>query len=118
MKKTIADLNALIPEIVDLMNCDEPEIGDYEYDEYKSNTFIYEEDGWEIVIDYKCTGRWREEYETWDCPGSCDLVEGWGEVEGISAIHYDEETDEETDFGDDELFELYKAVNINLRDLV
>lgn len=116
--KTLLELNALIPTIIKLMNKEEPKIGDYQEGEYEENSFTYEEDGWVIEIDYNCTGYWCIERETWDYPGCCEVTSGWGEVEEIRASHYDEETDEETEFSEEDLTDLYKAVNENLKELV
>lgn len=117
--KTIADLNALIPTLCDLVENNNHEIGstwygryeeDYECN-YESNYVCYEEDGWLIEISYKCAGDWDEDPGDYWTPSSRDLRRAWGEVTEITATHYDEETDEETEFCDDELNELWNAVD-------
>ena len=115
--KTLLELNALIPTIIEMMNEEQPEIGDYEEGEYESNTLTYEEDGWTIEIVYKCTGYWNIEDETYSNPGCADLLKGWGEIENIYAFHLDEETAEETEFSSEDLTDLYNAVNKNLKQL-
>lgn len=117
--KTIADLNALIPTICDLVKNNNHEIGstwygrcedDYECN-YESNCVCYEEDGWLIEISYKCAGDWDEDPGDYWTPPSCDLRRAWGEVIEITAYHCDEETEEETEFSEDDLSELWKAVD-------
>lgn len=66
--KTISDLNALIPTLVDLLSSNDHEIGEsyYEQDEdgwgrcddSTTNYFCYEEDGWLIEVTYECCGEW------------------------------------------------------------
>ena len=116
--KTLLELNALIPAITSLMKREDPEIGNFEEREYESNTFTYEEDGWLIEIDYRCTGFWDIEPETWDYPGCCEVKSAWGEVDEIRATHFDEETEEETEFSEEDLTDLFMAVNRNLENIV
>lgn len=66
--KTIADLNALIPTLVELIRNNDHEIGEsyYEQDEdgwgrcddSTTNYLCYEEDGWLIEVTYECCGEW------------------------------------------------------------
>lgn len=124
--KTIADLNALIPQLIDLV-LDDPEIGDsyYEQDEdgwgcfndYKTNYACYDEDGWYIEITYECCGEWSCDDGDYWTPTSCDLKRAWGSVSEITACHYDEDTDEETEFSDDDLKELWSALDKALEEI-
>lgn len=107
--KTLLDLKALIPTIIAELEAQEKKIGDYQEREYESNSFTFEEDGWYIEIEYSCTGYWCCEPQTWDDPGCCE-VRGWGEIDDIRVSHYDEETDEESEFSEEDLTDLYTAV--------
>lgn len=112
--KTIAELNALIPIIIAELHRTDHEIGDESENEYELNTYIFEEDGWEIEIVYKCTGIYKYSRGDYYTPGDCDLDHGKGEIEQISAFHYDEETGEETEFEYEDLLELEMAVEKEL----
>lgn len=125
--KTKADLNALIPTLVDLLTSQDHEIGDsyYEQDEDgwgvchepATNYFCYEEDCWLIEVTYECCGEWDNDPGDYWTPPSSDLRRAWGEVTEISAYHYDEETDEETEFSEDDLNELWSALDKELEDI-
>lgn len=125
--KTIADLNALIPTLVDLIRNNDHEIGDTYWDQdedgwgrcsdYESNCITYEEDGWFIEITYKCSGEWDNDPGDYWTPPCYDLIKAWGEVEEITASHYDEDTEEEVEFTDDDLNELWKALDKELEDI-
>ncbi|MCM1142291.1 MAG: hypothetical protein NC453_27285, partial [Muribaculum sp.] len=66
--KTIDDLKALFPTLIELVANNDHEIGDsyIEQDEdgwgrcndYNDNYVSYEEDGWCIEISYRCCGEW------------------------------------------------------------
>ena len=119
--KTIADLNALIPTLVDLIRNNDHEIGEsyYEQDEdgwgrcddSTPNYLCYEKDGWLIEIYYECCGEWDNDPGDYWTPPSSDLVRAWGELTEITAYHYDEDTDEETEFSGNDLNELWSAIN-------
>ncbi len=125
--KTIADLNALIPTIVDLIRNNDHEIGDSyieqdedgwgRCDEPASNYLCYEEDGWLIEISYECCG------ESYNAPGDCwtppcyDLIRACGEVTEILASHYDEETGDETEFSEDDVNKLWIALDEELKNI-
>lgn len=125
--KTIANLNALIPAICTLIENTDHEIGstDWEQDEdgwgkasdYKDNVFYYEEDGWYIEISYKCTGEYENDPGDYWTPPCYDLIRGWGEVTEIIATHEDEETGEVTEFEEDDLTELWIAIDKVLDDI-
>lgn len=118
--KTIADLNALIPQLITLV-LDDPEIGEsyYEPDEdgcgrcdnSANNCAYYDEDGWSIEISFACCGEWDNDPGDYWTPPTRDLLKAWGEVTGISAYHYDEDTDEETEFSDEDVKELWSALD-------
>lgn len=125
--KTISDLNALIPTLVDLLSSNDHEIGEshYEqdedgcgrYDNSTTNYFCYEEDGWFIEVTYECCGEWNNDPGDYMTPPSCDLRKAWGEVTEITASHYDEDTDEESEFSEDDVKELWKALDKVLEDI-
>ena len=77
--KTKADLDALIPTLVDLLTSQDP--GDY----------------------------WT--------PPSSDLRKAWGEVTEILVSHYDDDTDEESEFEEDDLKDLWSAIDKELEDI-
>lgn len=119
--KTIADLNALITILVDLIRNNGHEIGEsyYEQDEdgwgrcddSTPNYLCYEKDGWLIEIYYDCCGEWDNDPGDYWTPPSSTLRRAWGEVTEITAYHYDEDTDEETEFSGNDLNELWSAIN-------
>lgn len=125
--KTISDLNALIPTLVDLLARQDHEIGEsyYEQDEdgwgrcddSTTNYFYYEEDGWLIEVTYECCGEWDNDPGDYWTPPSCDLRKAWGEITEITASHYDEDTEEETEFSKDDLKELLSALDKVLEDI-
>lgn len=115
--KTVHDLNALIPAIVKEFESMDFEIGDYYEEGYKTNFFYYEEDGWEITIEFQCTGYFaRDDRDYWTC-GAYEIVKAWGDVVEINGHHLDEETDEESDFDAPDFKEIEKAVNEVLKDI-
>lgn len=125
--KTIDDLNALIPQLIDLV-LDDPQIGNSYYDqdedgfygrndEYEENYVCYEEDGWFIEISFECCGEWSYDPGDYWTPESLDLVKAWGKVTEINAGHYDEETDEDTEFSEEDTKELWSAIDKALETL-
>ena len=125
--KTKADLKDLIPTLVELLSKQDHEIGEpyYERDEYgmgryndsAANYLSYEEDGWVIEITYECCGEWDSDPGDYWNPPYCELQRAWGEVSEISAYHYDEESGEETEFSEDDLQELWKALDEELKNI-
>lgn len=125
--KTIEDLKVLIPTIVDLFNNTNHEIGEscYEQDEdgwgrcedSTTNYFTYDEDGWLIEVTYECCGEWCNDPGDYWNPPCYDLIRGWGEVTAITASHYDEETGDKTEFSVDDLDELWKVLDEELKDI-
>lgn len=125
--KTIDDLKALIPTIVEQFSKNDHEIGEsyFEQDEdgwgrcndYTDNYFSYEEDGWLIEVSYKCCGEYDNDPGDYWTPPCCDLIKAWGEVTEITASHYDENTDEESEFSDNDLNELWDALDNELKDI-
>jgi len=112
---------------VDLLASQDHEIGEsyYEQDEDGwgrcddsiTNYFCYEEDGWLIEVTYECCGEWDNDPGDYWTPPSCDLRKAWGEVTEITASHYDEDTDEETEFSDDDVKELWSSLDKVLEDI-
>lgn len=125
--KTLKDLKKLIPIIVDQISGTDHEIGEsyFEQDEdgwgrcsdYTTNYFTYEEDGWLIEVTYQCCGEWDNDPGDYWTPPSCELRKAWGEVTEISASHYDDDTDEETEFEEKDLSELWNAIDEALEDI-
>lgn len=125
--KTIDDLNALIPSIIDELKRQNHEIGEsyFEQDEdgwvkcenKASNYFSYEEDGWVIEVYYDCCGDWDCDPGDFWTPSSCEIRKAWGEVTEITAYHYDEDSDEESEFSDDDLAKLWSALDEELKDI-
>lgn len=125
--KTKSDLNALIPTLVKQLSSTDHEIGEsyYEQDEdgwgrcddATTNYFCYEEDGWFIEVTYECCGEWDNDPGDYWTPPSCDLRKAWGEVTEITASHYDKDTDEETEFSEDDVKELWSALDKVLEDI-
>ncbi|MDE7464977.1 MAG: hypothetical protein K2M59_03760 [Muribaculaceae bacterium] len=119
--KTINDFKALLPILIEKFSNLNHGIGESYFDrdedgwgqvnEYETNYFRYEEDGWEIEIEYECCGEYL--YDNGDewTPSGCDLMKAWGNVNYISVSHYDEATEEVSDFTDDELNEFYEPFN-------
>lgn len=120
--KTISDLNALIPQLVAL-SVKSPEIGECfrgrdDYEENMAENFVcYDEDGWCIEISYLCCGEWDEDRGDYFTPPSCKLRRTWGEVTDITAIHYDEKTEEEIKFSGEDLKEIRTAIEKALEHL-
>lgn len=124
--KTIEDLNSLIPDLIDLV-LDDPQIGDSYMDQdedgwgrcndYEDNYVTYEEDGWFIEISFRCCGEWDNDPGDYWTPPSCELRRAWGEVTEITASHEDEETEEYTEFSDDDLKEMWNQIDKALEDL-
>lgn len=111
--KTTADLNALIPQIVKMV-IEDPQIGD---GEYENNKVSYNSDGWEIEVSFRCRGEWDEDPGDYWTPSNFDLKDIDAEVTEISAYHYDKATEEESDFEEDELEELWDAVSEALNEI-
>ncbi len=121
--KTIEDLQNLFPTIAELFATEDHNIGESYVDEngissdYEENTFTYEEDGWLIEISYLCTGEWDRVSGGYWNPADRDLLRGWGEVTEIYASHYDEESDEDTEFSAENLTDLKTQINEILKEL-
>lgn len=105
---TTADLNALIPTIVELVKNNPHEVGGYDivqdedgdgaYDFYYAyNSVIYEKDGWVIEVVYECSS-YSERY-------------GFGEIVELNASHYDSEGFEDAYFEGDDLNEMRWSIN-------
>lgn len=122
--KSKSDLNALIPTLVEQFLKKGHEIGEsyFEHDEddwgrcedSTTNYFCYEEDGWFIEVTYECCGEWDNDPGDYWTPPSSNLRKAWGEVKEISASHYDEDTDEESEFSEEDLCELWEELNKSL----
>ncbi|ROT10410.1 hypothetical protein ED388_04635 [Muribaculaceae bacterium Isolate-007 (NCI)] len=125
--KTKADLDAIIPTLVELIRNNDHEIGEsyYEQDEdgwgrcddSTTNYLCYEEDGWLIEVTYECCGEWDNDPGDYWTPPSCDLRRAWGEVTEITATHYDEDIDEESEFSEEDVNKLWIALDEELKDI-
>ena len=125
--KTKADLNALIPLLVELLHNNDHDIGESyldrdtdgwgRFNDYTVNSLCYEEDGWCIEITYKCCGEWERDSGDYWTPPSCELVKAWGEVTELSAVYYDEETEEGKEFSVNDLKKLRTALNKELKNI-
>lgn len=125
--KTKSDLNSLIPTIVELLCNNDHEIGESyidqdedgwgRCDEPATNYLCYEEDGWLIEITYECCGEYYSDPGDYWTPSCYDLKRAWGEVIEITASHLDEETDEESEFSDEDVKELWNALDKELRNI-
>lgn len=121
--KTVEDLNKLTSEIIDLVR-EDPEIGKTHYNgiddidvEWAENYAYYEEDGWEIEIHFRCTGNAIHDSGDYYTAPSDYIENARGEVLGITALHYDEDTDETTYFNDSNLKDLWNAIDQSLTKL-
>lgn len=112
--KTIADLNALIPELIDLV-IDNAIIGDEE--DHPDTNLVYDEDGWFIDITYQCEGEYFYEPGDYWTPESSGLLSASGEIIRLKASHYDEDTEEETEFSEYDVRELCDALNCALANI-
>ena len=118
--KTIAELNALIPQLIKLV-FEDPEIGkthcgkreDDMDTQWEYNYVCYEKDGWLIEIEFKCTGLWQYYPGDYYSPADEACISAWGEVMEINASHTDEDG-EETIFEWNDLKELYDTLNHKL----
>lgn len=125
--KTLEDLKKLFPIIVEEIRDRDHEVGEsyadqdedgwYTCNEYASNYYAYEKDGWLIEVSYKCAGDWDNDPGDYWTPPSSSLDRAWGEVTEITASHYDEDTDEESEFSEDDLSELWDAIDEALKDI-
>lgn len=110
--KTIADLNALIPQLIEIV-LDAPEVG--ENGAFAQNCAIYEEDGWIIEVSYKCTGTWDNDPGDYFTPPCHELIESTGIVTEVCASHYDDDEDVETTFTISDTKDLRNAIDEALK---
>ena len=66
---------------------------------------------------YECCGDWNCETGNYWTPSNRNLQKAWGKVTEVSAYHYDEATEEETEFSDDDMTELFNALDMALENL-
>lgn len=106
-------LASVTPVILERFGKEEHQIGhsDWEGDEYETNWFYYQEDGWDIEIVYRCCGKWENDPGDYWTPPDYDLISAWGHVTELTANHYDEESDEETEFSESDLEHLRSELN-------
>lgn len=108
--KTLADLNSLLPVLVNLIKNMPHKISDSDF-KSESNFLNYNKDGWDIQIRYECYG--ERDYDPGDnCTApSSELIRVSGEVTELYAYHYDENIGEEIDFSEEELREFWIALD-------
>lgn len=112
-------LKDLVPVVAELVRKSEHEIGvsEYDCDEYKDNSFVYDKDGWHIEIEYRCCGKWYNDLGDYWNPPCTDLIYAWGEVTNLEANYYDEEEGIDIDFTANDLCELRSGVNESLKNI-
>lgn len=112
-------LASIIPVILERFEKLDHNIGysDWEGDEYETNYFCYDEDGWDIEIGYECCGKWDIDPGDYWTPPTNDLVSTWGRVIDLTVSHYDEETDEETEFSADDLSGLRSELELKINSI-
>ena len=117
--KTTNDFKDILPTLINLFSNEDHQIGvsEYGHDEYESNNFIYEEDGWYVEVNYECCGEYVNEAGDYWTPPCFELIRGWGRVSEITVIHTDDETGEETEFCDEEMQEIIAIFDEELRDI-
>ncbi len=112
--KTVTDLNALIPAILEAFRKDDREYGDgYS----KNNTFHFEEDGWFIDVEYDCTGDFVCDHGDYWTPPCHDMVDSEIEVGSISVYFCDDETGEEKEFSEEDTKELLNALEVGTENM-
>ena len=79
--------------------CDSIELG--ANDEDSSFSFYYEDYGYLIEGSGRVGGNWCEDGDGYWTPREYYLKYGWGYLDELTITHYDEETDEETEFPDE-----------------
>ena len=85
-------LKELLPEIEKELKRSDLNIGDREPG---YNDFTFDQDGWYISFTYDLTGKWIRGY-------GFDHISS--SVSDLSVEHYDEDTEKETIFNEDDLF--------------
>lgn len=128
--KTTSDLKAQLPALISYLKSQKHEIGvwyeDTDMDEDGErgciisnpavNEFVYEEDGWLVEGEYECIGKLESEPSTMWSPGYEEIGNPEGGFTWLSAYHYDEETNEATDFTDEDVNEIWDALNVALNE--
>lgn len=125
--KTIDDFKALLPTLLDLFSNEDHEIGESYWDQdedgwgkcndYTPNCFTYEEDGWYVEVHYECCGEYESDPGDYWNPPYCELIRAWGEVSEINVSYYDEDTEEEITFSEEELAEFFAPFDKLLKDV-
>lgn len=111
--KTIAELNAMIPSILDAFSKERIEL-EPGYIGNEQKTFSYLENGWEIEIDYECRGEWEDELGDSETSASLELKSGHGCVTDIF-VNYFEEDGNDGEFVGEELTTLREAFERELQ---
>lgn len=106
-------LDEIFDEIAENM-CDNIEFS--AYDEDTSFSFCYEEHGYYIEGSGIVGGDWYEDGDGYWAPREYYLKYGWGYLNELSITHYDEETDEETEFPDEVVNDIFGRLDKELSD--
>lgn len=110
--KTTKDLNDLIPTLLELVANNEHEIG--ECDNPETNYICYNKDGWCIEITYECSGKFMDDPGDYWTPPFRELLSASGKVTELSAFHFDKQTNDDSWFSDDDVKELWEALDKEL----
>jgi hypothetical protein len=114
--KTTAELNSLIPALIEILEKKNHNLGSSSYDgeDFETNNFYYEKDGWFVEVVYECCGYSEFIGGSYYTPSTSELKAAWGRVTEITAYHYDDDTEEETLFSDNDLSEIWRAIDNKL----
>ena len=105
---TTENLDNIFNQIVETM-CESIEFN--VYDEDKSFSFCYDENGFYIEGSGIVGGDWHVDGDGYFEPREYQLKYGRGNLEDLSITHYDEETGEETEIADDFVNEIKKRLD-------
>lgn len=91
-------LDEIFDEISSQM-CESIELSTYEDDSLFS--FYYEDHGYIIEGSGIVGGNWYDAGDGYWTPRECYLTNGWGKVNVLTITHFDEETEEESEFSEE-----------------
>ncbi|MDE6008732.1 MAG: hypothetical protein K2G90_05945 [Muribaculaceae bacterium] len=121
--KTKQDLDALIPELERLVCSAHHEIGSSDYipgigveNDYAKNSLSYDNDGWNVSIEYECCGEWYNHPGDWWNPSEHVLKKAWGRANAAEAYYSNDTTGEYREFTDSELDNIYEAIESALEE--
>ena len=85
--------------------------------DYRLNTFSFEQDDWSISVEYKCCGIVDEDDGDLWSPPFRSFSRGWGEVTDLLATYEDPDTGQTYDLSNKQLRELREEIDCILSDL-